>query len=108
MRCERCRGMMFLERFYGDMEFFVGWHCPFCGEITNRVILENRAFHAPAICPHNQGRRGKARVIGTPSIKAASDEVVMAVDSAELAKGYDCSISNASHEKENRGLVKMG
>jgi hypothetical protein len=30
------------ERFYGPDGHFGGWRCVFCGEILNKVILENR------------------------------------------------------------------
>jgi hypothetical protein len=42
MRCDRCRGVMVYEKFYGAQEYFFGWRCIFCGEIIDQVILENR------------------------------------------------------------------
>jgi len=42
MKCRRCGSMMVCERFYGPHEHLVGWRCVLCGEIIDRVILENR------------------------------------------------------------------
>jgi len=42
MNCYRCGRVMFYEKFYGPHEHFLGWKCIFCGEIIDRVILENR------------------------------------------------------------------
>jgi len=42
MKCYRCGGTMVFEKFYGICEEFFGWRCIFCGEILDKVILENR------------------------------------------------------------------
>jgi len=42
MKCYRCGGTMVFEKFYGISEEFFGWRCIFCGEIVDKVILENR------------------------------------------------------------------
>jgi hypothetical protein len=42
MKCQRCGGIMILEKFYGTTEVFFGWRCIACGEIVDQVILENR------------------------------------------------------------------
>ncbi len=42
MKCDRCGGSMAYEKFYGQAEDFFGWRCILCGEIIDRVILENR------------------------------------------------------------------
>jgi hypothetical protein len=42
MKCQRCGGIMVLEKFYGTSEVFLGWRCIACGEIVDQVILENR------------------------------------------------------------------
>jgi len=42
MKCDRCGGSMSYEKFYGLKEDFFGWRCILCGEIIDRVILENR------------------------------------------------------------------
>ena len=43
MKCHRCGGLMFYERFLGqEVEDFSGWRCVTCGEIVDEVILKNR------------------------------------------------------------------
>ena len=42
MRCQRCEGKMVYEKYYGDGEHFWGWRCLCCGDILDRIILENR------------------------------------------------------------------
>jgi tRNA(Ile2) C34 agmatinyltransferase TiaS len=42
MKCNRCGGVMVYEKFFGVSEEFFGWRCISCGEIVDRVILENR------------------------------------------------------------------
>lgn len=42
MKCYRCGGTMVYEKFYGISEEFFGWRCIFCGEIVDKVILQNR------------------------------------------------------------------
>jgi DNA-directed RNA polymerase subunit RPC12/RpoP len=42
MKCSRCGGKMVFEKFYGICEEFFGWRCIFCGEIVDKVIMENR------------------------------------------------------------------
>ena len=42
MKCYRCGGKMVFEKFFGICEEFFGWRCIFCGEIVDKVILENR------------------------------------------------------------------
>jgi hypothetical protein len=41
-KCLRCRGAVIYDKFYGPQEQFWGWKCLICGEIVDRVILENR------------------------------------------------------------------
>lgn len=43
MKCDRCRGPMVYEKFYGRTEDYFGWRCVVCGEIVDEVILENRS-----------------------------------------------------------------
>lgn len=45
MKCNRCKGMMIYEKFYGRQEDFWGWRCVFCGEIIDQIIIENRLGH---------------------------------------------------------------
>jgi hypothetical protein len=56
MKCHRCGGVMVYERFYGPQEHFLGWRCVLCGEIIDRVILDNRQ---PGPGRENRERRGK-------------------------------------------------
>jgi hypothetical protein len=42
MRCGRCNGIMVFEKFYSQEYSFFGWRCLYCGEIIDKVILENR------------------------------------------------------------------
>jgi hypothetical protein len=42
MKCDRCEGMMVFEKIYGRGEHFSAWRCIACGEIIDRMILENR------------------------------------------------------------------
>ncbi len=42
MKCIKCGGKMFYEKFYSQEDTFFGWRCISCGEIIDRVILENR------------------------------------------------------------------
>ena len=41
-KCHRCEGVMVYQKFYGPHEHFWGWRCISCGEIVDRIILENR------------------------------------------------------------------
>lgn len=43
MTCNRCGGLMSYEKFYGQAEDYFGWRCIVCGEIIDKVILENRS-----------------------------------------------------------------
>jgi len=42
MKCHRCGSLMVVEKFYDICESFFGWRCVLCGEIVDRLILENR------------------------------------------------------------------
>jgi len=42
MKCDRCGSAMIREKFYGLQEHFFGWKCIYCGEVVDRLILENR------------------------------------------------------------------
>lgn len=41
-KCQRCKGAMVYDKFYGLQEQFWGWKCLICGEIIDPVILKNR------------------------------------------------------------------
>jgi hypothetical protein len=44
MKCSRCGGLMFYERFpTQEIDDFSGWRCVACGEIIDEVILKNRS-----------------------------------------------------------------
>jgi hypothetical protein len=45
---------MAYEQFYGDQERFWGWRCIFCGEIVDKVILENRQLFKKGAVPDNK------------------------------------------------------
>lgn len=47
MKCSKCGGMMVYEKFQSKEDNFFGWRCIFCGEIVDRVILENRLGQRP-------------------------------------------------------------
>ena len=42
MKCHRCESIMIYEKFYGPQEHFSRWSCICCGDIVDRLILENR------------------------------------------------------------------
>jgi uncharacterized protein (DUF983 family) len=43
MRCPRCQGRMFAEKFYDFVRSFDAWKCSCCGELVDSTILQNRA-----------------------------------------------------------------
>ncbi len=43
MRCPRCQGRMFAEKFYDFVRSFEAWKCTCCGEVLDTTILANRA-----------------------------------------------------------------
>ena len=46
LRCHRCESIMVYQKFYGPHEHFWGWRCIWCGEIVDRIVLENRTSMA--------------------------------------------------------------
>ncbi len=42
VQCQKCRGRMGFEKFYGPNSSFYGWHCLLCGDILDPVILLHR------------------------------------------------------------------
>jgi len=42
MKCHRCNGRMYKEKFYRPREPYWGWRCLLCGEIMDPLIFENR------------------------------------------------------------------
>ena len=42
MKCARCHGKMYAEKFYSQNGAFHGWRCLICGDIIDPVILLHR------------------------------------------------------------------
>ncbi len=42
IECQRCKGWMIFEKFYGLNDAFFGWHCVMCGDVIDPVILLHR------------------------------------------------------------------
>jgi hypothetical protein len=61
MKCNRCRGFVIPERFYGHEAIFQGWKCIACGEVFDEVVLRNR--HSPlklAATPRRRARNSSS------------------------------------------------
>ena len=43
MKCPKCKGRMYTERYYDFVRTFDAWKCPACGEVVDPTILANRA-----------------------------------------------------------------
>ena len=43
MKCPKCNGMMFVERFADYFLTFHAWKCINCGAIMDQTIMSNRA-----------------------------------------------------------------
>lgn len=43
MKCPKCNGFMFLERFYDFFLRFDAWKCINCGAIMDNTIMTNKA-----------------------------------------------------------------
>ena len=43
MKCPKCRGRMFAEKYYDFVRSFDAWKCTCCGEVVDPTILANRA-----------------------------------------------------------------
>lgn len=56
MKCQRCRGIMVPEEYYGVDDMFSGWRCIFCGEIVDPVILQNRRTQEDRATPSHPRR----------------------------------------------------
>ena len=42
MKCPKCDGFMYIERFLDYALVFYGWKCANCGSIIDRTVLDNR------------------------------------------------------------------
>jgi hypothetical protein len=43
MKCPKCNGRMFSEKFYDFVRSFDAWKCSCCGEVLDPTIVTNRA-----------------------------------------------------------------
>ena len=43
MKCPKCKGRMFAEKYYDFVRSFDAWKCTCCGEVLDPTILANRA-----------------------------------------------------------------
>jgi len=43
MRCPKCKGRMYSEKYYVFVRTFDAWKCSSCGEVLDATILANRA-----------------------------------------------------------------
>lgn len=43
MKCPKCKGRMFAEKFYDFVRSFDAWKCTCCGELLDPTIVANRA-----------------------------------------------------------------
>jgi hypothetical protein len=57
MKCLRCNSVMIYDKFYSPYEYFWGWKCVICGEIVDRVILENRELIRMGRLPNTRNRK---------------------------------------------------
>jgi hypothetical protein len=43
MKCPKCRGKMFAEKYYDFVRSFDAWKCTCCGELLDSTIIANRS-----------------------------------------------------------------
>ncbi len=43
MKCPKCKGRMYSEKFYDFVRSFDAWTCTCCGEMIDSTIAANRA-----------------------------------------------------------------
>ena len=58
MKCLRSNSIMIDDKFYGPHEQFRGWKCVICGEIVDRVVMENRQLMRMGRVPNTRNRKG--------------------------------------------------
>jgi hypothetical protein len=72
MKCSRCGGLMVYENFYTlEIANLYEWRCVPCGEIIDKVILENRSMQGVSAgrkVPGNLTRDAKSPLRNKPPI----------------------------------------
>jgi hypothetical protein len=48
---------MIYDKFYGPHKQFWGWKCVICGEIVDRVVMENRQLMRVGRVPNTRNRK---------------------------------------------------
>lgn len=48
MRCPKCEGLMFVERFFDYFLTFHAWKCINCGAVMDQTILSNKSRQSVA------------------------------------------------------------
>lgn len=43
MKCPKCKGRMYTERYFDYVRSYMGWKCSCCGEMLDPTIIANRA-----------------------------------------------------------------
>ena len=70
MKCSRCGGLMVYENFYTlEIANLYEWRCVPCGEIIDKVVLENRSMQGVSArikVPGNLTRKGKSLLRNKP------------------------------------------
>lgn len=51
MKCPKCKGRMYTEKYYDFVRTFDAWKCSTCGELIDAVILSNRGRHNSVVSP---------------------------------------------------------
>ena len=72
MKCSRCGGLMVYENSYTlEIANLYEWRCVPCGEIIDKVILENRSMQGVSVgikVPDNLARNGKSLLRSKPLV----------------------------------------
>ena len=72
MKCRRCGGLMVYENFYTlEIANLYEWRCVPCGEVIDKVILENRSMRgvsAEMKVPGDLAKKGKSLLRNKPLI----------------------------------------
>ncbi|MGC9519724.1 MAG: hypothetical protein ACP5FP_08710 [Desulfuromonadaceae bacterium] len=43
MKCPKCKGRMYTEKYFDYVRSYQGWKCSCCGEMLDPTIISNRA-----------------------------------------------------------------